>query len=424
MTKSQPPEIWQASREAVVDCPPFEGDRSTDIAIVGAGYCGLSAAIHLRRRGVEAVVLDAFEPGWGASGRNGGHMVPLLRVDAEQLERTYGRDGVQGLVDMAGDAVDLAFALIDEYDIRCGARRKGAIQAVAAASRLGAVEATAEKLASYGIPIRFLDRNETARLMGTEFYLGGWEHQASGLLEPLEYVRGLARAAAELGADIHGRSQVRSLVRRKGGWVIETDRGRLAADKVLLCTNAYSDDLWPGLKQSIVTLQSVQLATEPLGENVRRTILPFGHGGSENRRISFYFRIDDDGRLLFGGRGTTSDAVPPRMFRYLKDAIRRIFPQIEEPRWAEEWSGRVALTRDEMPHLHELALGLFTGLGYNGRGVVMATMMGRLLAGHALEEGGDGALPLTPLQAIPLHGLRWPIVNTIIAYKRLRDFMD
>jgi glycine/D-amino acid oxidase-like deaminating enzyme len=164
---------------------------------------------------------------------------------------------------------------------------------------------------------------------------------------------------------------------------VSTPAGAVTAPSVILATNGYTDDLWPGLRRSVLPVQSYQVATEPLPDEVRRKVLPGGQAVSDLRRLLLYFRLDPDGRLIMGGRGALTDAENPALFERLTRAVTKLFPQVGTPRFQHRWSGRVALTADHLPHMHEPERGLLIGLGYNGRGVAMATVMGKLLADRA-----------------------------------------
>jgi glycine/D-amino acid oxidase-like deaminating enzyme len=270
-----------------------------------------------------------------------------------------------------------------------------------------------------------LDKHRVAELTGTTCYAGGMLDRRAGSLQPLSYVRGLARAVKKAGATIHGRSVVTKLEAHDGHWRVTTPKGTVTARKVILATNAYTDDLWPGLRLTVLPVQSYQVATRPLPESVRRQVLPGGQPVSDLRRILFYFRLDPDGRLLMGGRGPLDDAGDPALFARLEAAATRFFPQIGATEWEHHWSGRVALTADHLPHMHEPRPGVLIGLGYNGRGVAMATLMGKLLADRALGSSpaqvGWPEMPITP---IPFHAWRLPVMSLIVHWKRLQDWID
>jgi glycine/D-amino acid oxidase-like deaminating enzyme len=194
------------------------------------------------------------------------------------------------------------------------------------------------------------------------------------------------------------------------------------AGEVVLATNGYTGGLWPGLAQEVVPINSLQVATAPLPEVVRRAILPGGHVVSDTQRILLYFRLDDAGRLVMGGRGSLGETNRESLFRFVEDAACRLFPALGKPKWEFRWAGKVALTTDHMPRVHQLAPGLRTILGYNGRGVAMATAMGTAL-GEWIATGDEDAVPLPPgpLRPLPLHAFRRPVLEAISAWYRLRD---
>jgi glycine/D-amino acid oxidase-like deaminating enzyme len=273
--------------------------------------------------------------------------------------------------------------------------------------------------------VRLAERAETAELLGTARYRGALLDDRAGALNPLAYARGLAGAAQRLGARISGGTRVRALSRESGRWKLSAGSGTVTAGTVLLCTNGYTDGLWPGLAREIIPIHSLQVATEPLGEDVRRSILPRGHVVSDTQRILLYFRLDDDGRLVMGGRGSLGETNRDGLYRFVEDAARRLFPQIGTPRWQYRWAGKVALTADHLPRVHELAPGLHACLGYNGRGVAMATALGRAL-GERVSSGDPERLPLppTPMRPLPFHAFRRPALEVVTAWLRLRDRMS
>jgi glycine/D-amino acid oxidase-like deaminating enzyme len=424
-TSPDPPaSAWTFSAEPLPVTRPLEGDRRAAVVIVGAGYTGLSAALHLAERGADAVVLDAAEPGWGGSGRNGGQVIPGVKDDPDDLERKFGSAMGRRMWQNSGAAADAVFELIARYKISCHAQQSGWISAAPHAAGLETLRRRAAQWQRRGAPVEVLDRSRMAELTGTTCYAGGMLDRRAGVLQPLSYVRGLARAAKKAGAVIH-RSVVTRLEEQGSGWRAVTPKGSVTAAKVILATNAYTDDLWPGLRLTILPVQSYQVATRPLPEEVRRQVLPGGQAVSDLRRILFYFRLDPEGRLLMGGRGPLDDAGDPALFARLESAATRFFPQMGTPEWEHRWSGRVALTADHLPHMHEPKPGVLIGLGYNGRGVAMATVMGRMLADRALGSSpAQVGWPNTPITPIPLHAWRLPVMSLVVHWKRFQDWMD
>lgn len=415
--------LWEATAAAARPTPPLEGDIKADVCVVGGGFTGLSAALRLAEAGVSVVVLESDEPGSGASGRNGGQVLPGLKWDPDDLVRRFGPDRGERLVSFVGGTPEFVYDLIEKHGIDCGLRREcGWLNAAADEGAFAAQARRVDQWRRRGAPIELIDREATASLLGSLRYRGAMLDHRAGALNPLSYARGLAAAAVCRGAVVHGGSEVTGLTRAGGSWRVTTGRGTVTATDVLLGTNGYTDGLWPGLAREIVPLHSLQVATKPLSDNVRRSILPYGHVVSDTQRLLLYFRQDDDGRLVMGGRGSFGASNRSGLFRFVEAAARRLFPQLGEPDWEHRWGGKVALTSDHLPRVHEMAPGVRACLGYNGRGVAMATAIGKALADWTLT--GDEAavpLPVTPLRPIPFHGLRRPALELMAAYARLRD---
>lgn len=415
--------LWTATAHAPVDAPPLDGPSETEVAIVGGGFTGLSAALHLAERGVAAHLLEARSPGWGASGRNGGQVIAGLKLDPDAVAAAYGGEAGARAVRLAGEAPSLVFDLIARHGIDCDAERNGWMQPAhddAALKTQAARAAQWERWAPGAIET--LDRREIAARVGTDFYVGGLIDRRCGGLHPLNYALGLAKAAQRAGATISGGSPVSGLAREGAGWRLTTPGGTLRAKTVLLATNGYSGPIETTMRRSVVPACSVQVATAPLGGNVARTILPGRAVASDTRRLLLYYRVTKDDRFLIGGRGAYDDAGAADRQEQLRRAARAMFPQLGEAEWDMHWGGLVAITRDHLPKLHRLGDGLYAGFGFNGRGVAMATAMGRVLADKA-AGAPDGALdfPLTAARPIPLHFLRRHVVATMSAYYAARD---
>lgn len=421
-----PRSLWAATaEEPPPPAPPLEGSAKADVAIVGGGFTGLSAALHLAEAGTDALVLEAEEPGFGASGRNGGQVIPGLKYDPDELVAIFGPARGGRIAEIAGGAADVVFDLIQRHGIRCAPTRKGWIQGVHAVSKLDLARRRVEQWGRRGAPVCFLDRAEIAHLTGTEAYCGGWLDGRGGMIQPLSYARGLARAAIAAGARVHGGSPALRVAREGARWRLETPAGVVTADRVLICTNGYTGDLWSGLKRSIVPVNSFQVASQPLSDNLRATVLPGGQPVSDTRRLLLYFRLDPEGRLMMGGRGTPHGENRANRYQRLRRAAQRLFPQLTELDWEFFWSGKVALTADHLPHLHEPAPGVTAVLGYNGRGVAMASRMGKLVADHLLGAPAEAlGLPITRIQPLSFWSLRQPALSALIGWYRFRDWLD
>ncbi|MDB6157050.1 MAG: dependent oxidoreductase [Gammaproteobacteria bacterium] len=411
--------LWSATAAPGPSLEQLAGDVRAQVTIIGAGYTGLSAALYLAGAGSDVVVLEAVDVGDRASGLNGGQVIPGVKHDPDTLEETFGPTTGGRLVDTVASGPDLVFELIRKYDIACAATRTGWIQPATSGSALEAIAGRVEQWRRRGADVELLSGPETARLTGSQRYSGGWIDRRGGTVQPLSYVRGLARAAANLGARIFSRSPATGLERTGSEWRIRTPRGSVTSSTVILATDAYTDRLVDPLRRTLIPVPSFQVATEPIPEKLRQTILPGGQSASDTWHLLRYFRLDATGRLIMGSRGTFADVPLTVAARHHYRAVREIYPQLAGIQYEYHWGGLVGMTRDHLPHLHEVAPGLLTGLGYNGRGVAMATVMGRILAHWARgAPAAELGFPVTSLAPIPLH--RFNQIGARLAIQGLR----
>ncbi len=415
------PSLWAATAPSAPDTPPLAEDMQADVCIIGGGFCGLSAALHLAEAGTHVVLLEAHEPGWGASGRNGGQVITGLKWDPDELASLLPGDAGERLVAFAGGTADTVFGLIRRHGMDVPHTRAGWIQGAHTATGMREAERRAGQWARRGADVAVLDRHEAEAELGTASYQGGWVDRRGGGVQPLAYARGLARAALQAGAAIHGGTRAAAIERRDGRFLVRTAHGpSIRADRVLLATNGYTGDLVPGLRRTVIAVNSFQVATEPLSGNVRRSILPNGHVSSDTRKLLLYFRLDHEGRLLMGGRGPFREPQGPGDWAHLERVLAKVYPQVAGTPIAYRWCGRVAVTRDFLPHLHEPEPGLLMDIGCMGRGVGLQSSMGAALARHMLT-GEALPLPATRVQPIPLHGLQSLYVAATIAWYRAND---
>jgi len=424
-TAPLPNSLWAATATAASDTPALTGERRADAVVVGAGFTGLSAALHLAEAGTDVVVLEAGEPGWGASGRNGGQVIPGLKLDPDEMIARFGPERGERLAEFAGGVADLVFNLVERHGVDCQAARTGWIQAVHAPRHMHLAERRVAQWTRRGAQAEVVDAAKIAELTGTARYAGGWVDRRGGMLQPLSYARGLARAAVGAGVAIHGQSPATRMVRQNARWRVETPGGAVTAEQILLATNGYSDALWPDLRRSVIPVFSYQVATQPLSGNLRRSILAGGMPVSDTRRVLLYFRLDPAGRLVVGGRGRSRQTEDPAFYRSVIDGLSWLYPQVGPMQLEYYWAGQVALTLDHLPHLSEPAPGLYAMVGYNGRGVAMATACGKLMAERIRGKPADELpLPTTPLRPIPFHGLRRPALAAAVTWKRILDRVE
>ncbi|MEB2648857.1 FAD-binding oxidoreductase [Pseudomonas canadensis] len=417
--------LWSATAPSVVPTPALSESVKVDVAIVGAGYTGLSTALHLAERGVSVCVLEANEPGWGASGRNGGQVNPTLKYDPEQLVQMYGSARAEPLIATISNSADLVFKLIEKHGIDCAPVRKGWMQVSYSEKGVAGLHVRADQWARRGVPVQRLDAAAVASRMGSDAFAGGWLDGRAGAIQPLAYARGLVGAALAAGARIHGQSAVTGLQRQGSGWQLQTASGaQVTADQVVLATNGYSGNLWPGMAQSILAANSFIVATKPLTGHAAESILPGQETVSTAQRLLLYFRKDSHGRLLMGGRGLFNDPTSPTDFAHLERSLALLFPQLGLLEFEYRWAGRIAITRDFMPHVHEPAPGLTLALGCNGRGIALCTSLGQQLAGRLCDGKAEFAYPVTALQRLPMHGLQRFYIGAGVAWYSLLDRLN
>jgi glycine/D-amino acid oxidase-like deaminating enzyme len=421
--------LWAATAAPGPDLPRLSGDLHAQVTIIGGGYTGLSAALHLAEAGRDAVVLEAADVGDRASGLNGGQVIPGVKYDPDELEEMFGPEVGPRLVATVARGPDLVFELIRKHGIACDAVRNGWIQPATSEVALGHLRARVEQWRRRGAAAELLSRAETARLTGSSRYCGGWIDRRGGTVQPLSYVRGLAVATRKQGGRIFSRSPATKLSKGGGGWRVETPEGSVTSPTVILATDAYADRLVDVVRRTVVTVPSFQVATAPLSPDLLRTILPERQSASDTWHLLRYFRLDATGRLLMGSRGvfgwpmgTPGDAPVAVQARHQYRAVREIYPQLDGIAFEYHWGGLVAVTRDHLPRLQEIAPGLLAGFGYNGRGVAMATMMGALLARWSSgQPAAELGFPVTPADPLPLHSFNQLGARLAVQYLRTLD---
>ena len=422
--KPLPKSLYAETAQPAPETAPLAGDVTTRVVIVGGGFTGLSTALHLAEAGIEVLVIEANEIGWGASGRNGGQVNAGLKWEPDDLEAGFGPDLGTRMVQLGGSAPDLVFDLIARHRIECAPVRGGTIRAAVSKRSERGIRSHQEQWEERGAPVEIADAENMIALTGSLAYSVGAYDRRGGQLNPLGYARGLARAALGAGARIVTRTPVLGLTQAGTGWTVRTAGGTVTADRVVIATNGYSDDLWPGLRRSIVPAFSAIAATAPLQEDIAAAIMPTRPVLYEMSAAYAYYRVDDQGRFLMGGRSVLRDSATFSDYRGLVSHARRLFPALENALWTHCWNGQTAITWDHLPHVHEPAPGIHIGLGYNGRGVAMATAMGRMLArrvaGGAPEELD---LPVTTIDPIFGH-VAWPFaVKGRLFWEKFRERM-
>lgn len=376
------------------DTVPLNGDVRADVAIVGGGYTGLSAALHLAKRGLKAVVLEAGPVGFGGAGRNVGLVNAGMWVMPDELPNVLGPVHGDRLLKLLGDAPAAVFDIVKTYDIACELRTEGTLHCGVGASGLEELKAREAQWQARGAPVRLLDAAETAEKVGSNAYSGALLDLRAGTIQPLAYVRGLAHAALKEGAAIHTQSPVTRVEQAGNAWQAFTDQGSVTAPWVIMATDAYTQGPWEIIRREQVHLPYFNLATEPLPQDIRSTILPGGEGAWDTVEVLSSFRMDARGRLVFGSVGALKGVGHGIHRDWALRALHRLFPQIGKVTFEAEWYGQIGMTDDNLPRFHKFADRVIGISGYNGRGIAPGTVMGRTLAELIAGEKGEDDLPL------------------------------
>lgn len=401
--------------------PALKGQLDADIAIVGGGIAGCSAALHAAEAGARVVLVEGQSIGWGASSRNAGHLPAATKHEPEEVVRLYGETFGPRIVDASENGPRMVAAIAERHGIECELMFPGIITAAHTSEALDGLKHRVEFWRKRGRPLELLDRPTLASMLGSSFYPGGAIDRRGGSINPLAYVRGLARAALKTGARLYENTRARALERDGGKWMVRTAEGFVRADKVFLCTNAYTDDLWPGLRQTVIPVRTIQFTTRPLSDNLLKTILPGRQPMIDTRRVLISVRIHQDGRLHFGcGPSMRAGSAPTG--QSARARLQEVFPQLADVELDDHWPGWMAFNKADSWQMHTLAPGVFAALGCNGRGVALATIYGRDLARHATgTPAGELTLPMTPLDPVGLHAFSGMGAAAIAQWWRVRD---
>lgn len=402
MTPETPISLWDATAEESDYSGALVADRHMDVAIVGGGFTGLSTAYHCAKTGLSAQVLEAEHIGFGGSGRNVGLVNAALWLPPAKVRDKLGETYGPRFVKRFGNGPNVVFDLIERNQIRCEATRTGTVHAAHAPSGWEDLQERHAEWRRLGEPVDLISKADVASIIGSKAFHGGLLDHRAGTINPMGYCRGLARIALAAGAEIATGVRVTKLEREDGLWRVSTDLGSITATNVVLGTNAYTDTLWPGLKNVFTMIHYLQFATTPLGGEAAH-ILPGRQGLWDTGPIMFNYRRDARDRLLIGTMGRIiGDKDRGLTQRWARKRIARIFPELGDVRFEEAWHGQIAMTPDHLPRVHQLAEGLWTAIGYNGRGITTGTLFGQSIAD--LLSGmpqTDLPLPVSSISAAP-----------------------
>lgn len=373
-----PPSYYAATATPLAPFPMLKGQHKADVCIVGGGYTGLSAALHLAQRGYDVVLLEAHRAGFGASGRNGGQVGSGQRQDQVWLEKTVGKENAHRLWSLAEEAKALVRSLIT-YHAMPVTFHPGIAHACRTEAEVRDTHAYAEKLhRDYGYThLEPLDQAGIRRLIGSTAYKGGTIDRDAGHLHPLNYALGLAAAAAKAGVRIHEMSEVHRVEPGQNP-VVRTSAGHVTCDTVILAGNGYLGQLNLQVAAKVMPINNFIIATEPLGDRAK-DILAEPVAVDDSRFVVNYWRLSEDNRLLFGG-GESYGYRFPDILKTVSKPMLEVYPQLKDARIDYAWGGTLAITMNRMPCFTRPAKNVLSASGYSGHGIAMATLAGKLLA--------------------------------------------
>lgn len=403
--------------------------EKVDVAVIGGGFTGLSAARTLARRGVKAAVLEANTIGWGASSRNGGMTLTGLKVGMGTVIKKYGRDLAKQLFQISLDSVDTVEQVVNEEKIDCGFARCGHLYVASKPHHFDGFHEEVEFMSKeFNHKVRVVAPDELKDEIGSTMYHGAIVDEVSGGLNPAQYVAGLARAAENAGATLHARARVTSLERRGTGFFIQTERGALEAGSVLAGTSGYTGSSTRKLQRKIIPIGSFIIATEKLPGDLARELSPKNRMIFDSMHYLNYYRLWDN-RMIFGGRAAffpENQNTIARSAEILRGEMIRVYPQLRDVKIEYAWGGTLDFAFDMMTHVGEMD-GIYYSLGYAGHGVAMASHLGKTVA-EAMLAGNINDHPFAKINfpSAPLglyNGFPWflPFAG---AWQKILDWIE
>jgi len=422
------PSYYTDTAQAKPDYPCLKGEVQADICIVGAGFTGLSAALHLAEQGYQVAVLEAERIGWGASGRNGGQVCQGHNMGHEELEKKLGKASADLLWQMSLESVDLVKALIAKHDIQCDLKQ-GVMHVAAKPAHNAHIKETVEyknRVLNYDA-LKYVEPDEVSAMLGCERF-GAGEYWTEGAhLHPLNYALGLAQAAEKAGVRFYENSRVSHYASHKtaeGSQVtVECEQGQVKAKYLLLACNGYLGDLEPRIASKIMPINNFILATEPLDDATCRRINRDDIAVADSRFVINYFKLSGDNRLLWGGGENYSSKFPKDIGNFVRPYMLEYYPELKDARIDYGWGGTLAITLNRMPHFDRVDDAIFVAQGYSGHGVALATLGGKLMA-EAISGSAErfDLFAKVPTPSFPGGTLlRWPGLVAGMLFYSLRD---
>jgi glycine/D-amino acid oxidase-like deaminating enzyme len=424
--------FWLETVEAP-QISPRDLPGTADVAVIGAGFTGLSAARTLAKSGAKVVVLEAENVGWGASCRNGGMVLSGLKLGTAALVARYGREATKRMYAASLDSIDCVEQIVSEEKIECNFSRSGHLEVACKPKHFAEFRRGAETVErEFNHKLRIVEKKDLASEIGSSIYHGGMVDEVSAALNPARYVAGLGSAAAVAGAEIHEQTRVAGLQRAAqngaAGWEVTTARGKLHARDVLIATSGYTGGITRSLQKKLIPIGSFIIVTEILPETLAQELSPRNRMIYDSKNFLYYYRLTPDRRMLFGGRAAffpENENTVRESARILRQGMIDVYPQLRETTVEYAWGGTLDFAFDIMPHAGKMD-GMYFSVGYAGHGVAMATLLGKKIAESIVTGRDENPFAGIPFPGAPLglyNGKPWflPFVG---AWYKFLDFVS
>lgn len=406
--------LWEKTAPIAPPTAELNENITSDVVIVGGGFTGMSAALHLAERGIKTCVLEAKQIGYGGAGRNVGLINGGMWVMPKELPSVLGNKFGERVLDLLGGAPLLVRELVQKHNIQCDIETNGTLHLAVGDSGLKELQERYDQWSTRGAPVRLLDTEETSKRVGSTAYAGALIDSRAGTIQPLAYVRGLAQAAINAGSLIYTESPAIETIRAGSNWTVKTNKGSVTAKWIIVASEAYSTGPWEIVRNEQLYLPYFNFATKPLNADQLKTVLPGREGCWDTKEILSSFRMDRNGRLVFGSVGALRNTGAAIHKAWAIRSIKRIFPQLANVEFECEWYGKIGMTDNSVPRFHKFADNVVGFSGYNGRGIAPGSIFGKTIAAHVAGELSEDDLPL-PLTEAKAQSFR----NTREAYYEL-----
>ena len=387
--------LWQETSKEKIAFENLKKSITTDLVVVGGGFTGCSAALFAAKSGLSVTLIDQ-KIGYGGSGRNVGLVNAGLWMPPEKVESILGLDAGVKLNNALAKAPDLVFSLIDNYEINCSANRSGTLHCAHSEKGLKDIQLRFKQLSERGAELELFDRQQTQQRIGSSKFFGSLFNKKAGIINPLDYCLGLARAAKSYGVNIYESTIATNIQSVNNDWLIKTAEGTIKAKMLLIATNAYQKPI-EGLNPSKYTsVQYFQVATKALPLDLVKSVLPNGEGCWDTASVMSSFRLDADNRLIIGGIGNLGHSASKIHTNWARRKIESLFPHLKNIDIEFSWHGRIAMTGDHIPKILRLGSNAYSVFGYSGRGIGPGTYFGKAVS-ECLISGDETSLPVDPL---------------------------